>query len=208
MERRVQSQRRERLDKGQEPNFNVENRVYARFWYGSRRWRKRRIVALGGPLSYDVQVDDEMHRRHAFQLFHDRAQRVLEGEGENNFVEYAEPEPLQAELPKSVPALPVQEFVAPPLPEPKSQAPPTKRVEISPQTTPTCSESYAAEYRAVAANEGHRDSSAAGTCAVNTRAPTTQAFRRRVCWIGIVAQELILFSLTVEFTFSKGRDLW
>ena len=65
VKRRVQSQRSERLDKGQEPNYGVVNRVYARFWYGSRRWHKGGIVALAGPFSYDVQVDDEVHRRHA-----------------------------------------------------------------------------------------------------------------------------------------------
>ena len=137
VERRVQGQRRERLEKGQQPKFNVGDRVYARFWYGSRRWRKGRIVALAGPLSYDVQVDDDVHRRHASQLFHDRAERVLEGEGEHNLDEFAEPKPPQAGLPKSVSAPPVQDVVvAPPPPEPKSQMPPTTNVAFSPKTTP------------------------------------------------------------------------
>ena len=62
---------------------------------------------------------------------------MLEGEGGHNFDEYAEPEVPQAELPKSVPAPPVQDFVvAPPPPESKSQAPPTNMVEVLPKTTP------------------------------------------------------------------------
>ena len=80
---------------------------------------------------------DEVHRRHASQLFHDRAERMLEGEGEHNLDEYTEPEPPQAGLPKSVPAPPVQDVVvAPPPPVPKSQAPPTTSVKVSPKTTP------------------------------------------------------------------------
>ena len=134
----MQTHCRKRLEKGKEPYFNVGDRVYARFWYGSSRWRKGRILALAGPLSYDLQVADEVHRRHASQLFHHRAERLLEGEGKHNLDEYAEPEPPQAGLPKSVPAPPVQNVVvALPPPEPMSQAPPTMIVEVSPKKTPT-----------------------------------------------------------------------
>ena len=137
VERRVQTQRRETLEKGKKSNFNVGNRVYARFWYGSPRWRKGRIVTLAGPLSYDVQVADEVHRRHASQLFHDRAERVLEWKGDHNLDEYAEPELPQAGFPKSVSAPPVQDVVvAPPPPQPKSQVPPATSVAVSAEDTP------------------------------------------------------------------------
>ena len=77
-------------------------------------------MALAGPLSYDVQVADEVNRRHASQLFHDRAERELHGEGVHNFDEFTEPELPQAVLPKIGP--PVKDVVAAPTPvELKSQ---------------------------------------------------------------------------------------
>jgi hypothetical protein len=69
---REEVQHRKRAEVGKLPDFNLGDKVYCRFWYGTRRWRKGIIVAIAGPLSYDVQVGDEVHRRHAAQLFHDR----------------------------------------------------------------------------------------------------------------------------------------
>ena len=136
VERRVQTRQREQLEKGQQPTFNVGDRVYARFWYGLRRWRKGRIVALAGPLSYDLQVADEVHQRHASQLFHDRAERELEGARVHNFDEFAEPEPPRAVLPTFGPP-PVKDVVAAPTPmENKSQMLPATRVAVSADATP------------------------------------------------------------------------
>ena len=57
---------------GRVPKCNVGDKVFARFWYGSRRWRIGVIVAIAGPLSYDVQIGSDVHRRHATDMFHDR----------------------------------------------------------------------------------------------------------------------------------------
>ena len=72
VDQREQIQRRQRLERGREPDFTIGNKVYARFWYGARRWRSGVIVSVAGPLSYDVQIGEEVHRRHASQLIHNR----------------------------------------------------------------------------------------------------------------------------------------
>lgn len=77
LEKRVETQQRQRQEKGREPDFG--DRVYARFWYGSRLLRKAIIETLAGPLSYDIQVNCELHRCHAAQLIHDRVGADLIG---------------------------------------------------------------------------------------------------------------------------------
>ena len=72
VDQREQIQRRQRLDKGRKPDLTIGNIVYARFWYGVRRWRLGVLVSVAGPLSYDVQIGEEVHRRHASQLIHNR----------------------------------------------------------------------------------------------------------------------------------------
>ena len=93
VENRVETQQRQHREKSCEPNFNVGERVYAMFWYGPRRWRKGVIVAVAGPLSYDVEVSGELHRRHAAQLLHDRVGADFEEE-ERGLNEFAPPPPI------------------------------------------------------------------------------------------------------------------
>ena len=80
VDHRLQVRHKKRLETGLPPNFQIGDKVYVRFWYGMRRWRKGVVVAIAGPLSYDVRVDDYVHRRHASQLFHDRGEAVIDEE--------------------------------------------------------------------------------------------------------------------------------
>ena len=98
--------------------------MYARFWYGARRWRPGVIVSVAGPLSYDVQIGEEVHRRHASQLFHHRGavDPTEEERLRREFVlEMPKPEPTTAsplrETPES-PKQPVRELNAAPAPVP------------------------------------------------------------------------------------------
>ena len=115
VENRMESQQRQRREKGREPDFAVGDRVYARFWYGQRRWRKGCIVAVAGPLSYDVQVAGELHRRHAAQLLHDRVGADFEEEEKVD-------EPVTLPTPAAPP--PAAPLTAPPVAPPKPVAPP------------------------------------------------------------------------------------
>lgn len=81
VESRVETQQLQRQEKGRVPEFKVGDRVYARFWYGPRRWRKGFIVTLAGSLSYEVEINGELHRRHSAQLLHDRVGADLEEDG-------------------------------------------------------------------------------------------------------------------------------
>ena len=46
-------------------------KVFVRFWYGARRWRAGVVLRRSGNATYDVQVGDQLHRRHATQLLRD-----------------------------------------------------------------------------------------------------------------------------------------
>ena len=70
--RREEVSKQRRLNTGRDPDYAVNDRVFARFYYNGRRWRPGVIVNVAGPLSYDVQVGGELHRRHDSQLIHNR----------------------------------------------------------------------------------------------------------------------------------------
>jgi hypothetical protein len=130
VENQMESQQRLRREKGREPDFTIGDRVYARFWYGQRRWRKGCIVAVAGPLSYDVQVAGELHRRHAAQLLHDR----VGGDFEEERVD----EPIALPTPADFP--PVATATIPPVSPPKPVAllpviPPVPAVAPPPSVT-------------------------------------------------------------------------
>ena len=61
-----------KLNSGCDSDFKINDRVFAKFFNTRRRWRPGVIVNVAGPLSYDVQVADEVHCRHASQLFQNR----------------------------------------------------------------------------------------------------------------------------------------
>ena len=136
VENRVQTQQRQRREKGREPDFVVGDRVYARFWYGQRLWRKGTVVAVAGPLSYDIQVGAELHRRHASQLLHDRVPVDFEEEerGLNELPAAMDEhvnEPIAAPQPRAPPVAPPVGLVAPaPL------SPPAAVTVALPQTRP------------------------------------------------------------------------
>lgn len=144
---RMESQQRQRREKGREPEFTVGDRVYARFWYGQRRWRKGCIVAVARPLSYDVQVGGELHRRHAAQLLHDRVDADL-GEEERIDEPIPPPPPHAAAQPAAQPAAapPAAQPAAPyfaPLPRiepppvaPTPPIPPLPTVALPPPVAP------------------------------------------------------------------------
>ena len=134
VERREQVQHRRRLETGKPPDFKIGDRVHCRFWYGMRRWRKGVIVAIAGPLSYDVQVDDDLHRRHASQLLHDRGVAGPEDEEERELLpdELHQPtRPLAQSTKVSAPPDPIPEVPQPRVPPP--QVPPPR---VSPPQGP------------------------------------------------------------------------
>ena len=98
IERRGEVLHRQRQEAGRAPDFRIGDMVFARFWYGIRHWRPGVIVAFAGPLSYDVQVGEEVHRRHAAQLLHRRL-LVEPDVGEDREQEEALPEPVEQRLP-------------------------------------------------------------------------------------------------------------
>ena len=61
-------------------------------------------MAIAGPLSYDVQVGDDMHRRHAAQLFHDRGGPEPTEEEQ---LQRDLPLPEHARVPQDVPTSPM-----------------------------------------------------------------------------------------------------
>ena len=132
VDRREQVQHRRRLETGKRPEFQIGDKVYCRFWYGMRRWRKGVIVAVAGPLSYDVQVDDEVHRRHASQLFHDRGVLGPEEEEERELI--LPPELQQPTRPLAQPSqVPAQQVPMPEVPTPRVSPP---QVQIPQQVLP------------------------------------------------------------------------
>lgn len=54
IEKRQVAQHRNRLNVARIHEFKVNQKVYVRFWYGSKRWKNRVLVARASPLSYDV----------------------------------------------------------------------------------------------------------------------------------------------------------
>lgn len=134
------TQSRKRLDVGRLPAFSVGDAVFARFWHGTKRWRPGSIVAVAGPLSYDVQVGDQIHRLHATQLFCDRGpfgetpeDEELRADSESEELGRPTPAPEAALSPPAQtvpPALPLppaaaQPAAPPPLPNgPPPAAPP------------------------------------------------------------------------------------
>ena len=56
---------------GRDQEFSVGDKVLVRFWYGTRRWRPGVILKREGHSTYDVQVGEQLHRRHATQLLRD-----------------------------------------------------------------------------------------------------------------------------------------
>ena len=70
--RREEVSNQRRVNTVRDPDYDVNDRVFVRFYYNKRRWRPGVIVNVAGPLSYDVQVGGELHRGHASQLIHNR----------------------------------------------------------------------------------------------------------------------------------------
>ena len=54
-----------------EREFSVNDKVFARFWYGTKRWRAGVILRRSGDATYDVQIGDQLHRWHSTQLLRD-----------------------------------------------------------------------------------------------------------------------------------------
>jgi hypothetical protein len=111
-----------RLETGRVLNFQIGDRVFERFWYWARQWRNGVIVAVAGPLFYDVRVDDEIHRRHESQLLHNRGETEVDEELEKA-LEAARP--LEG-LPPTAPPVSRQPAPQPPaqlqVPQPPSRA--------------------------------------------------------------------------------------
>ena len=186
VENQMESQQRQRREKGREPDFAVGDRVYARFWYGQRRWRKGCIVAVAGPLSYDVQVAGELHRRHAAQLLHDRVGGDFEEEERVD-------EPIALPTPAAFP--PVATPTVPPVSPPKPVALPARycrRRSTASGTAESCC--AAARYTAAASSGtaasccsaatstagGQDEATAFATSFVDSHASSTRSIRRRV----------------------------
>ena len=121
-------QHRKRAEVGKPPDFNIGDKVYCRFWYGTRRWRKGIIVAIAGPLSYDVQVGDEVHRRNAAQLFHDRG--IKDPDEQKQLHRLLDPPTIQQQSEKP------QQQVVPPIlqaPQPDARVPRLPNLEPVPK---------------------------------------------------------------------------
>ena len=71
VERRELIKHCRRVKLSRPPDYVIKDKVYCRLWYALRRWLKIEIVAIAGPISYDVQVGDDVHRRHAANVIHD-----------------------------------------------------------------------------------------------------------------------------------------
>ena len=56
---------------GREREFSVNDKVFARFWYGTKRWWAGVILRRSGDATYDVQIGDQLHRWHSTQLLRD-----------------------------------------------------------------------------------------------------------------------------------------
>lgn len=55
IKKRLVTQHQDRLNVGRNPEFEVNQKVYVRFWHGSKRYMSGVIVTRACPLSYDVQ---------------------------------------------------------------------------------------------------------------------------------------------------------
>ncbi len=106
--------------------FEKRQPVWVRFYNGPHKWRSGVVRAVTGPLSYEVQVGDQMHSRHADQL---RArtsmddappmevERPVDDDVREQILEGMPPLPLALPpLPVPQPALPPPELAAPELP--------------------------------------------------------------------------------------------
>ena len=71
MEEAANARNKTREPVGRDREFSVGDKVFVRFWYGTRRWRPGVILKREGHFSYDVQVGEQLHLRHATQLLRD-----------------------------------------------------------------------------------------------------------------------------------------
>jgi len=101
---------------GRTREFEVGDKVFARFWYGTRRGRAGVVLRRGGNATYDVQVGDQLHRRHVTQLLRDV---------EHGGVTPEDDAAVEAENPVDDPAEPAPTAPAPPVAAPTAQAVPT-----------------------------------------------------------------------------------
>ena len=56
-----------------ERDFNEGDLVFARWYHGPSKWRAGEVIERTGPLSYDVQVGNELVHKHVDQLLNRRA---------------------------------------------------------------------------------------------------------------------------------------
>ena len=118
--------------------FEQRQPLWVRFYNGPHKWRSGVVRSVTGPLSYDVQVGNQMHSRHADQLpartsmadgppleverpvDYDVREEILEGMPLPPVALPPLPVPQPAPHPPvvAIPALPVVLPIADPLPQP------------------------------------------------------------------------------------------
>ena len=67
---------------GQTREYSDGDKVFVRFWYGTRRCCPGVVLLRGVQATYDVQLGDKLHRLHATQLLRDIWHRGLTLENE------------------------------------------------------------------------------------------------------------------------------
>ena len=67
----TEDRRRVNQNAGRTREFAVGDKVFACFWYGTKRWRAGVVFRCSNDGTYEVHVGDQLHRRHVSQLLRD-----------------------------------------------------------------------------------------------------------------------------------------